>query len=306
MSWVRLDDHFDEHPKLQAVGPLGVALFVTGLAYCNRNLTDGFIPWGAARALLCWEFLDAPAEDDDRRRVCKVCVTSGMKGQDATAEFVISLLLYADLWEEVEDGYQVHDYTDYQPSRAEIQSKTAVKASAGRLGGIRSGEVRSKNEANRKQKRSKNEAKTKPKPNPNPVPNATNRGSSNNVRRAKTTAPEVTTAATFAERFKPNGEIGGPLGLYLQAFQFINPVQRRLLEQMVADVGEEIGLAAVNWAAGKHQSDVNAIVSCANTMKREGLGPKAEVDPLAHMFDFTEDRLRDEAAKRAKAAQGNG
>lgn len=44
MTWVRLDDEFGEHPKIAALSDSALALFVTGLAYCNRNLTDGFIP----------------------------------------------------------------------------------------------------------------------------------------------------------------------------------------------------------------------------------------------------------------------
>ena len=31
MPWVRLDDHFDEHPKLAEAGPLGLALWVAGM-----------------------------------------------------------------------------------------------------------------------------------------------------------------------------------------------------------------------------------------------------------------------------------
>lgn len=44
MAWVRLSDDFYDHPKFDKAGALGVALFVSGLAWANRNLTDGFIP----------------------------------------------------------------------------------------------------------------------------------------------------------------------------------------------------------------------------------------------------------------------
>ena len=44
MPWVRIDDGYADHPKMAAVGPLGQALWLAGLAYCNRYLTDGFIP----------------------------------------------------------------------------------------------------------------------------------------------------------------------------------------------------------------------------------------------------------------------
>lgn len=153
MPWVRLDDHFDEHPKLARVGPLGLALWVTGLAYCNRNLTDGFIPWATARKMMSWEFLGV--EDGDARgaRLYEIGVTCGMAGDDVTTPFVIDLLLAAGLWEEVAGGYRVHDYDDYQPLRAQVEAErthiSEVRAEAGRKGGLRSGEVRrSKHEAN--------------------------------------------------------------------------------------------------------------------------------------------------------------
>jgi uncharacterized phage protein (TIGR02220 family) len=132
LAWVRLDDHFDQHPKLQAVGPIGLAMFVSGLAYCNRNLTDGFIPWSAARGLLTFDFLgpafeksDFPApegEDDEREMIWTVALTSGAHGHDLKADHVIELLLRAGLWKDAEGGYKIHDYLDYQPSKKEVIS----------------------------------------------------------------------------------------------------------------------------------------------------------------------------------------
>jgi hypothetical protein len=43
MTWSKIDDQFYDHPKIVAAGPLGTALFVCGLSYCSRHLTDGFI-----------------------------------------------------------------------------------------------------------------------------------------------------------------------------------------------------------------------------------------------------------------------
>src|SRR6266496_292269 len=108
MPWVRVDDHFDEHPKFAQAGPLGMALWVTGLAYCNRNLTDGFIPWAVAQRLLTWEYL-GPVEERGRR-VYKIGVACGMAGEDVDCDLVIALLVEARLWEEVSGGYRVHDY----------------------------------------------------------------------------------------------------------------------------------------------------------------------------------------------------
>jgi hypothetical protein len=119
MAWVRIDDHFDEHPKLARVGPLGWGVWLAGLAYCNRNLTDGFIPWEKARTLSTFEIV----EDDGR--LMQLAVTSGMGGDDLCMEFVIDLLVRAGLWDVVRkgeriSGYRIHDYGDYQPSKADI------------------------------------------------------------------------------------------------------------------------------------------------------------------------------------------
>ena len=121
MVWVRLDDHFDENPKIASVGPLGIALWVTGLAYCNRNLTDGFIPWTTARALLAWEYLEPPGENG-RSRIQSLGVTCGMQGDDVESTRVIDLLVYAGLWEVVDEpgGYLIHDYADFQPSKVQV------------------------------------------------------------------------------------------------------------------------------------------------------------------------------------------
>ena len=103
MPWIRLDDNFDEHPKMIQVGPVGMALFVAGLAYCNRNLTDGFIPERRLRALLQWD------DESLARR--------------STPVQIANRLVSAGLWERVEGGYKVHDYLDYQPSRASVRAE---------------------------------------------------------------------------------------------------------------------------------------------------------------------------------------
>lgn len=128
MPWVKLDDHFDEHPKLANISLVGVGLWVTALAYCNRNLTDGFIPWSVARRLGSLEVVD------ERGVIWELARGSGMSGDDLTNDWIIAQLIEAGLWEEVyEDsgrlsGYRVHDFEDYQPSKAEVQAERARNA----------------------------------------------------------------------------------------------------------------------------------------------------------------------------------
>jgi hypothetical protein len=121
MSWVKIDDQFTDHPKIAEAGPLAGWLYVCGLTYCARFLTDGFIPTNAVRRLAD---VDCP--------------------QDLAAKLVA-----VGLWEDAQGGYQVHDYLEYQPSRERVQSTKEARAEAGARGGQRSGE--SKRVANAKQ-----------------------------------------------------------------------------------------------------------------------------------------------------------
>jgi len=100
MSWIKLDDQFADHPKVIAAGPLAAWLYVCGLTYCGRYLTDGWIPEGQVRKLAD---LDDAAEQAQR-------------------------LVDVGLWERVDDGYIVHDYLEYNPTGAKVKSERAANA----------------------------------------------------------------------------------------------------------------------------------------------------------------------------------
>lgn len=153
MPWVRLDEQFAWHPKLARVGPLGMALQVAALCYSNRHLTDGFVPWSIAQGLLTWEF----ATQDNRRY--KIGISCGMAGQDVTSDFVIPLLLEADIWEQVEGGYRIHNFRKYQPTKKQVLEERSNKQAAGRAGGQASAKARAKAER---------QAESKPVPVPIP------------------------------------------------------------------------------------------------------------------------------------------
>jgi len=101
MAWVRVDDAFYDHPKFVALTPGAVGLWVIGLAYCNRNLTDGFIHNLALPRLL--------ADDMD------TCVNYANE------------LVAVGTWEEIEEGYQVVNYLEFQPSAAEVRQQREVE-----------------------------------------------------------------------------------------------------------------------------------------------------------------------------------
>lgn len=126
MAWVRLDDGFAEHPKVEEVGPLAGFLHIAALCYCNRNLTDGFIP--ASRVT---KLADVPAV----RKHAQALVRVGM-------------------WLEVDGGYQVHDYLEYQPSKAKVEAEREAARK-------RMAEARAK-------KKQENDGRTEPEPDGGP------------------------------------------------------------------------------------------------------------------------------------------
>jgi hypothetical protein len=106
MGWVRIDDSFADHPKIAKAGIEGLALQIAGLCYANRQRTDGEIPAKIARTLL-----DLPQP-----------------------QRVIRRLVSLKIWEEIPGGFLIHNYDQYQPSRAEIDDRRRAKAMAGRKG----------------------------------------------------------------------------------------------------------------------------------------------------------------------------
>jgi hypothetical protein len=117
MTWVRIDDSFAQNPKVVSAGPLAMALQVAALCYCNRNLTDGFVPRPVARTLLDWEIVDSSGT------IHTLAITSGLSGNDVTSAFVISLLLDCGMWIEEDKGYRIHDYLQYQPSSQNVKEQ---------------------------------------------------------------------------------------------------------------------------------------------------------------------------------------
>lgn len=149
-TYVRINDGMPDNPKILDVGDLAGWLYVCGLCYCSRQLTDGAIP------------------------VAMVGRLTGLANYEALA----SALLEAKLWhalghdctrcpQPAPGTYVVHDYLDHQRSAAEVRELSEKRAAAGQKGGRASGVTR-RNEANGeasasakpKQPRSKNEAET--------------------------------------------------------------------------------------------------------------------------------------------------
>ncbi len=107
MTWFKLDDNFPDNPKVVAAvedAGLGIiGLFVSAGCYCSRQETDGRFPKSMA-------------------------VRFG-----ATRKLVAALVTHG-LWHDLGDYYEIHDFLEYNPSKAELDSKRKAKSMAGAMG----------------------------------------------------------------------------------------------------------------------------------------------------------------------------
>jgi hypothetical protein len=116
VAWARLDDRFHEHRKVKKAwrcSPASVGLHVMAITYCAGHGTDGLVDV---------EFVEEKVpKDRDRERM-------------------IAALVDAGLWELVDGGWVIHDFLEFNPSRAETDEQrthvSRVRAEAGRRGGL--------------------------------------------------------------------------------------------------------------------------------------------------------------------------
>ena len=124
-TYVKVHDGLPDHPKIIEAGGEAGWLYICGLAYASRQLTDGVISKRLVRRL-----------------------TDG-----SNPEASASALVRVGLWHDGEhdcpkcpeagpDAYVIHDYLDHQRSASEVADLRAKRAAAGQRGGKRSGESR--------------------------------------------------------------------------------------------------------------------------------------------------------------------
>lgn len=118
MAWVKLDDQFSHHPKIMQAGPLAGWLHVCALCYCASYLTDGFIPNAVTNVLADYSHIGVTTAGNDLVAF----------GHDIEASELVGTLVDVGLWEIVESGYMIHDYLEYNPSKAEVLAERAKNA----------------------------------------------------------------------------------------------------------------------------------------------------------------------------------
>jgi hypothetical protein len=102
MPWVRFDDQFPIHRKVEGLSDAAFRLHISAIFWCARNLTDGLVPV---------EDIDSATPRKMRR----------------PGKFIAELV-GRGLWIEVDDGWQIHDYLDFQPSREKVERERKAKA----------------------------------------------------------------------------------------------------------------------------------------------------------------------------------
>jgi hypothetical protein len=140
VAWFRVDDQFAEHSKVLDVrakaGWAPVGLWLGAGTWANRNLSDGFVPRS-------W-----------------VTLNDGLEHAEVLVE--------VGLWLEdgARDGWTFKDYSEYQPSRADVEEKRAKVSAARSAAGKKSAAARQQTG----NKRGTNaEQVVNPVPDPDPV-----------------------------------------------------------------------------------------------------------------------------------------
>lgn len=96
MTWIRIDDHFVDHPKILAIKDDAFRAYIAGLCYSSRYLTDGYLPEAALEKI--------------------------------TNKRARTQLTDAGLWHETKGGITINDFLEYNPSKAETEKKRAEAA----------------------------------------------------------------------------------------------------------------------------------------------------------------------------------
>lgn len=143
MSWFRLDDKGAFHPKVVTAGNLLYGCWVRASQWSCHYETDGFIPRAVAFQI---------AEESAWQKLIEVGLCDPSE----------------------RDGYQIHDFLEYNPSRKQNEHRRVLRAKAGKAGGqakaAKQGakQVASKLLASAKQAPSNRVAKVCPVPDPDP------------------------------------------------------------------------------------------------------------------------------------------
>lgn len=101
MTWVRFDDQYPIHDKVEDISDGAYRLNTNAIFWCSRNTTDGLVRERKLTSIL-------PRARNHTRLVAE--------------------LVDAGLWEPTEGGWIVHDYLEYQPSKKKVVAEREAAA----------------------------------------------------------------------------------------------------------------------------------------------------------------------------------
>ena len=104
--WLKLDDDFNNHPKIRAAGRESAWLHVVAMLDSAKFSTNGFVPRSSLGLHAHWY-------DDDETGI--------------SMPALVDQLVEVGLWEAAEGGWQIHDFLDYNPSGDEVRSREQSK-----------------------------------------------------------------------------------------------------------------------------------------------------------------------------------
>lgn len=105
MPWAGFDDKFPKHPKIIRLSDQAFRLHVSGICYVAEHLTDGLVDADMVPLLM------------PRYR----------------PRYLTELVERA-IWVQHGQVYVIHDYLDWNPSRAQVEERREQKRKAGRKG----------------------------------------------------------------------------------------------------------------------------------------------------------------------------
>jgi hypothetical protein len=105
MPWANLDDQFPKHPKVLPLSDAAFRLHVAGICYCAQYETNGIV--AAEMVPLLVPRYRARTLDD---------------------------LVGRRLWMPHPEGYEIHDYLEWNRSKEQIEAERERKRKAGRKG----------------------------------------------------------------------------------------------------------------------------------------------------------------------------
>ncbi|WP_157995875.1 hypothetical protein [Thermomonospora amylolytica] len=114
MPWVRFDDQFSVHRKVTGLSDAAFRLHVSAIFWCARNLTDGVVPEE--------DLEDVCARVRSPKRFVAEMVRRGAWHEIGTECDSEDCPAHPDnaVTNGVTDGWVIHDYLEFQPSKARV------------------------------------------------------------------------------------------------------------------------------------------------------------------------------------------